>query len=105
MDYEKYIEEQQNQGAILANMERSYSALATSHRDLNESHAKIVKREKKRGKLFKRFWKMVKGIFKVRKPNQPIPSPRLASEDEEPAEWSADDDGVGDAESVGDNIS
>lgn len=46
-------------------MERSYTALAKAHRDLNDLHEKVVKREKKRDRFFMKLWKGVKGIFKV----------------------------------------
>ncbi|KAF3662724.1 hypothetical protein FXO38_11023 [Capsicum annuum] len=67
-------------------------------RDLRDAYDKIAKRENKRYKFFKKLWKRVKGIFKVLKPNHPVPLPRLDSEDEAPAEWPADDTGGDEAE-------
>lgn len=66
-------------------MERAYSALDASHRDLKESSKKIVKRDKKRDKFFKKLWKGVKGNFKILKPNDRLLPPRLDSDEEEPA--------------------
>lgn len=48
MYYKKYIVEHKKHGAIIAYLERAYSALASSHRDLKESYKKMVKSEKKK---------------------------------------------------------
>ncbi|KAF3630217.1 hypothetical protein FXO38_27286 [Capsicum annuum] len=47
----------------------------------------------------------VKGIFKVPKPNYQLSSPRMYSEDEAPADWSADDAEGDGEESVGEDSS
>ncbi|KAF3620519.1 hypothetical protein FXO38_00753 [Capsicum annuum] len=104
-NYKRYREEQEKQGATVVYVERSYSALAASYRKLKDSLEKMVNRQKKRGKFFRKLWKRVKYIFKVLKHNHPIPSLRLDSEDETPVEWSADDVGGGDTESPGEDSS
>ncbi|KAF3681551.1 hypothetical protein FXO38_01654 [Capsicum annuum] len=95
-DYDIYHEEQKKQRATVAKLARAYSALVGSHKDLKESHMKMVKRETKRDKFFKKLWKRVKGIFKVHKPNNRPPLPRMDSKDKATANWYAyDADGDG----------
>lgn len=50
-------------------MEKAYSALAKAYKDLRDLHEKMVKRENKIYKFFKKLWEGVKGICKVLKPN------------------------------------
>ncbi|KAF3653859.1 hypothetical protein FXO37_16758 [Capsicum annuum] len=90
LDYNIYHEEQKKKGATAARLERAYSALVGAHRDLRDVHEKMMKREKKRYKFFKKIWKGVKCIFKVLKPNHRLTSLRLDSEDEAPVDWYAD---------------
>lgn len=53
--YDGYIAKQKKQSATVAVLEKVYSDLATSHRDLKESSKKMVKREKKRNKFFRKL--------------------------------------------------
>lgn len=46
-DYEKYKKEQETQGATMARIEKEYSTLPESHRELQDSLEKMNKREKK----------------------------------------------------------
>lgn len=54
-----------------------------SHRDLKESHKNIVKRDK----FLTQIWKEVKGIFKVIKNKERLPSSRVERDDESHADW------------------
>lgn len=51
-DYERYFEDQKMQGVNIARLQRAYSFLGESHRELMDSYKKIKKREKKRDKFF-----------------------------------------------------
>lgn len=97
--------DQEKQGAKVASLEREYSTLTSSHRDLKDSYEKMVNREKKKDKFFKKMWKWVKVIFKFLKPNHTFPSPKSDSEDEAPTEWLDDDVDGGDVESAGEDNS
>lgn len=56
-DYERYKNEHEIQGAIVARVEIAYSTLEKSHRELLESYKNTVKREKKRDKFHTKLWK------------------------------------------------
>ncbi|KAF3683306.1 hypothetical protein FXO37_01933 [Capsicum annuum] len=91
-NYERFLANQQEQGDTISRIERVYSSLAHSHRELRDSHEKIKKREKKRDKFFTKMWKRVKSLWKVLKPKERLPSPRVGDDDEVPATWSNSDD-------------
>ncbi|KAF3628034.1 hypothetical protein FXO38_28453 [Capsicum annuum] len=67
-NYKIYQEEKKKQEATVARLERAYSLLAKSHRDLKESYDNMKNTEKKRDKFFTKIWKRVKGLWKVLKP-------------------------------------
>lgn len=47
-----------------------------SYGKLRASHEKMKKKEKKKDKFFSNMWKRVKGLWKVIKPQDRLPSPR-----------------------------
>lgn len=93
-DFQKYINDQKKKGDHLKALEKAYreltkkhGELSTSHGILEKSHTRMVKREKKRDKFFTRMWKGVKGIWKVLKPQDRLPSSRAVDPDDVPTEW------------------
>lgn len=91
-DYEIYQEELKKQGASISKLERTYSSFIISQRDLRASQEKKVERVNKREKFLYKIQRGVKGIFKVLKPKQRLPSPSVEIDDRDPAKWSCTDD-------------
>ncbi|KAF3629193.1 hypothetical protein FXO38_27826 [Capsicum annuum] len=54
-DYEIYRVEKKKLGAKVSSLDKAYSSLAISHRDLKESQKKMVKREKKGDIFFRKL--------------------------------------------------
>lgn len=54
-DYEIYQVEKKKLGAKVSSLDKAYSSLAISHRDLKESQKKMVKREKKGDIFFRKL--------------------------------------------------
>lgn len=97
-EYEKYQEDQKKKKATVSKLERAYSVVVESGKDLQDSYEKIRKREKKRDNFFRKIWKGVKGLWRVLKPCDKLPSSRVESDKEAPTEWS-------DAGAGGDDVS
>ncbi|KAK6782111.1 hypothetical protein RDI58_019907 [Solanum bulbocastanum] len=65
----------------------AYVDFAKSHGELSISHNKMKKLEKSKDKFFTRMWKWVKGLWKVLKANEPLPTSRPDEDGYELATW------------------
>nr|XP_033515315.1 uncharacterized protein LOC117279819 [Nicotiana tomentosiformis] len=102
--FQKYLDDQKKQGYHLKKLEKAYTDLATVHGTLSTSHAKLEnahtrmkKKEKKRDKFFSHVWKGVKGIWKVLKPQELVPSTKPEDDDDAPIHWSEEEEEEEDA--------
>lgn len=61
-NFEKYKENQKKQEATINSLEKDFSYVAESYKNLRIAHEKMVRREKKRDDLFDKIKKGVKGL-------------------------------------------
>ncbi|KAF3637620.1 hypothetical protein FXO38_23646 [Capsicum annuum] len=90
-------EEMKKKGSRIAKWEIAYSALAISHKNLRKSPEKMLKKENTSEKFLNKMWREVKGITKLLKAKECLPSSRSESDNGAPAERFVADDGGDDA--------
>ncbi|KAH0745716.1 hypothetical protein KY285_007373 [Solanum tuberosum] len=89
--FDAYLSNQRKKKAQLANLEKAYTSLAKSHRELSVSHSKMKNHDKSRDKFFTWMWTGVKGLWKMLKTNDPLPTLRSNEDGDALATWSNDE--------------
>ncbi|KAG5576965.1 hypothetical protein H5410_057099, partial [Solanum commersonii] len=69
---------------VLPNLEKPYARLSKSHGELSISLSRMKKQEKSRDKFFTQMWKCVKGLYKVLKANEELPTSRPHKDEDTP---------------------
>ncbi|KAH0746080.1 hypothetical protein KY285_007737 [Solanum tuberosum] len=90
-EFDAYLSNQKKQKAQLANLEKAYTGLAKSHCELSVSHSKMKNHDKSRHKFFTWMWTGVKGLWKMLKTNEPLPTLRSNEDGDALATWSNDE--------------